>query len=294
MCKSVFRSAIRSIKTLRLSHSSALGGIRRYGLKATVIFGSLFGLVLTSGQQPAAAQTQKALFDSAQCDVDPEGMIHIALWEVVVRIKAEDLFYVRNFPAVRLQKAPNPPRPDVLEGCPGNPIRAQGFRIRLPTPGLPENLSRPKSDYPPLLRLDLISSEPDHFGMQPLRENAYGRCVERSRSVGPELERLPNGLYVCRFKPINWRTDNDKESWPFSAQSDPSIYKTPTGRAFTIQCWRRLFRKQICFVSYKYSSLINISYRFYRNDYIINNIVFIDKKIRNSLNNSIIKDYEWE
>ncbi|WP_421706607.1 hypothetical protein [Algihabitans sp.] len=265
---------------LRPNLSSAQGVGRR-----EVAAAFLIGLFLTS--VPGAAESDTLSYDPSRCSTEAGDFVHVAFWETVLRLPKDDLLYIQDFPPERLAQAPTPPMPAELEGCPGNPIRARAYFIRLAGDTVPPALPLTEAGYVPLQRLALVASRPQHWGTQLSDEQAVARCFIRADG----FEVLANGLELCQFPPDDLSLS--KERWAVSLRAPADVYEAPLSRSFVSNCSGKFPQGNWCNVTYKLTDQVLIQYRYFSKRLRFEDLIVFDRALRQALNEWILKGFVW-
>jgi hypothetical protein len=110
-------------------------------------------------------------------------------------------------------------------------------------------------------------------------------------------ETLPNGLVACRVQPVD---KSRVEDWGASYIADASVYTTPLGRPFIVDCGPGLYSGPpiaSCRVAYAITSDLAVSYEF--QPYLgtspipIDHIVEFDREVRAQIDDAMVKDFIW-
>ena len=267
--------------------------------------------IVRRGAMPALLATMLALstlhaaakdefhYDAATCKTDAKGKLYIALGQYVLAVPflKKDVYLLDPVLPKARRLAPDPTEP---EGCPGNPSQQRSFAFHFGSQlgdiegGNPNSAHREAPTWltlyevwNPDLRADRDHSE--WFG-----ENAGLAKLVCARATIRET--LPNGLAACRVKPI----DNSRvEDWGASYISDPSVYATPLGRPFIVDCGPGLYSGIMghCRVGYSIAHGLAVGYEF--QPYLgpspipIDHIVEFDREIRTQIDAATVKDFIW-
>jgi hypothetical protein len=240
-------------------------------------------------------------FDAAACKMDAKGHLYIALGRYVLAVPfSEDRTYLLDsVPASAKRLAPDPTEP---EGCPGNPTQQRSFGFYFPAPLTDADGPSSKSvDREAPTRLTLYevwkpnpNADQDHpeWSGESLTDS-----VVRSRCDRASVrERLPGGLNACRIQPVD---KSRVEDWAASYIADPSVYATPLGRPFMVDCGPRLYSHGIshCNVAYSLARGLAVGYEFQpylgQSRIPIDHIIEFDRKIRAQIDVAIVKEFLW-
>lgn len=267
--------------------------VRKHMLLLNILFAAL-AVETTVAVPSSTAGTRTETFDPSRCAKNPNGMIYLAFWETVIRWPMEDLFYVGDFPPERLARAPVPPRPDVQEGCPGNPIRAQSFFVGLRNSSISNHRKLGRKDLAPVSRIALFASaqdKPHHSPTVKFGKQGFKKCMARARELGTGTEVRSNGLIVCPYPPAD--PSMPKARWRLHIRSD-STYLTKSRIHIYTTCSREIVSGgRECDYNYNFYKYVNISVRFNTRYLDIDKIISLDKALRHAMTAGIISDYPW-
>jgi len=239
-------------------------------------------------------------YDPASCKTDAKGHLYIAVGENVLAVPflKNGVYGLNSVLPYAKRLAPDPTEP---EGCPGNPSQQHSFTFDFGTPlvdpekgvTLPAHREAPRRLT--LYGLDPVSGPtPKADQTKWLGEN--GGLAELRCSDAAIRETLPNGLTACRTQP----TQNTRvEDWAASYIADPSVYTTPLGRPFIVDCGAFLYSTIIshCRVAYVFAPGLAVGYEF--QPYLgstpipIDHIIEFDRQLRAHIDAALVKDFIW-
>ncbi|WP_146193408.1 hypothetical protein [Corticimicrobacter populi] len=235
----------------------------------------LFSLCMIVGSNSFAEEVGEEPDGALNCSVpNPDGIAFVSLGTTVFRIPRENVNSHSNWPsrALVLPDAPDPSQP---AGCYKNPRASQmlfGFNKKI-------------DDFE-IEQYSLINSAVDYFGST--YEDLYKKfCQDFSGR-----RYLKNGLIGC-FSDRNAEASSGLDEIGLY-RVDPSIYSTPFGQDFIVNCIPSASRRGIyCSVSYKLYSTVNILYRFFTHKISLENIIEYDGMLRNNFSEIVVSNYEW-
>jgi hypothetical protein len=240
-------------------------------------------------------------YEAASCKMDAKGHLYIALGRYVLAVPfLESRTYVLDsVPPNERLPAPDPAE---QEGCPGNPSQQRSFAFYFGAPLVDTNgdSSKPAHREAPT-RLTLYAvwkpnpnADRDHPEWS--GESLTDSVVRSTCARASVRETFPNGLTACRIQPID---KSRVEDWAASYISDPSIYATPLGRPFMVDCGPRLYSDGIshCKVAYSIAHGLAVGYEFQpyldQSPIPIDHIIEVDRRIRAQIDAATVKDFIW-
>lgn len=141
-----------------------------------------------------ARQTQRDLelgqihLDPASCPGGGDGMLYVALGDVVVRVPNHSAPTMRSPVYSGADKLPIPPTPEAPEGCKEHPARAQALHLSFLVAQSQDHVAAP------LQAISLFRSD-GRPHMQEVNESSFERWRGR-----PECTTSPSGLTVCGIR----------------------------------------------------------------------------------------------
>lgn len=170
-------------------------------------------------------------------------------------------------------------RPDVPEGCPGNPVQASNYLI-----GVPDAWPSGKGERKGLKFAGGVRLFATENAIQaPEYRAKMTRCRKRLKTNRAFLESHPSGLHLCRFG-----QPTQDALTTFVAEAPLSLHATPINQSFLISCLDNV-KAYICYSKYLIRKNILISYRIFITDDFIINIIKFDKNINSSVEELFIK-----
>jgi hypothetical protein len=280
------------IKVLATSHALEQCSYQRARRTILVfLFPSVLSIV-------GAAAKDEFQYNPAACKTDAKEHLYIALGRHVLAVP----FLKRSTYVLDpvLPKARRPaPDPLEREGCPGNPSQQNSFAFKFGSPIVDLTNSDSNSmgiGIPTSVTLYEASRPPSWKGAYqwPGEDDGLAKLMCAKAAI---REELPNGLMACRVRP---NTESRLEDWGTSYVAKPSIYTTPLGRRFTVDCGPGLYSGppiSKCRVGYAISMDLAVSYEF--QPYLgpspipIDRIVEVDRNIRAQIDAAIVKEFFW-
>ncbi|WP_143279367.1 hypothetical protein [Bradyrhizobium ottawaense] len=254
-------------------------------------------VVITAFSQSLRAQAESLTFDPKLCKQGEHDKIYVSLGRYVFPteyVKQGAVVYHPLLPhESRLAlRVPNPEEP---KGCFGNPLQSGSYALF--TPAILSKGGQLASFASALQLLSLHSidttrQKPDTIWMGEASALGLAESVCKSPTV---QEDLPNGMSVCRVRP-NDPTIAQGE-WSATYRAGPEIYTTPMNRPFVVNCHSGSGSRWPCDVTYEIMPHLGVTYRLFPqlngNSAPIDHVIEIDKSIRATFAESIVKDYPW-
>jgi hypothetical protein len=198
------------------------------------------------------------------------------------------LFGIREGPPMKFIIPPDPTEP---EGCIGNPRQVKyvwvpsTYKVR-PAPG-----DDPKSA---LSGATVVSiSNPDKTGEELAQAEADLRC---NKIPGVSHKPFSNTLAACVVNNDEMKLRD--EARPTTYVALPTVYTTPLGRSFIINCEGGISKAGgYCTVTYHFCTTLDIYYRFLPRiehwDLRLDEVVYFDRGVHESLEAALVKNFSW-
>ncbi len=239
-------------------------------------------IVFTSKQR-AIDQYYSIAFDPKSCNDEKNiDFIFLAIRRNVFRVKFDDkliLGYIQRIAPELIGGLPIPPRKDKPEGCFGNPIQVDRFKVD-----------------------DFRLADIRHSG-----EPAFNQFMWDTISKFDNAQCGKDGAFIyCRqFTPPPTNASTPPVSEMAAVyKADPAVYTTPDGSPFIIYC--NFAGGQGCEYSYKLFDHVVVTHGFTRYDLSslrqdnsrpyarsIESQIASDTQIRKAISGMLVKDYPW-
>ncbi|AZZ93114.1 hypothetical protein EUZ85_21290 [Hahella sp. KA22] len=216
------------------------------------------------------------------CKKNAEGNVYVALGKTVFRFPYETNL---QFRAVKdSEDLPHRPDPTEPEGCPDNPVATKGIRLNYrlkDTGGMSADLK---------LMPESISLTYSGYSSGVFQDRAENRFYQAKGSYN-NCEYTEEGLEACYWKSADERP---KHLLAVGYKAPESIYKTPLGRPFFVDCrGGGAIPLNQCTVSYVVNGRVDITYKFYKEYLPISVIVKYDAELRDIVEKAMVVDYKW-
>lgn len=235
------------------------------------------------------ARAGELQFSPSSCATDPGNKIHLALGHTVFRVPLDSLVYILDLTQDDpLAPPPKVPDPNVPEGCPGRPVQAKAYTLRVRESELLGQTDPSEGTDAQFVPFRLVWTSPNYWGTQLSAERRYkNRC-----SAFGVWEELQNGLVSCRVKYKEAPELNQNSA--IILQARPEIYSTPLGRPFVIGCLPRLgMGSQSCDNVYKLHPTVRFVRRFDLQRVDVNDLVDVDRALRAWIEDARVEDFQW-
>lgn len=242
-------------------------------------------------------------YDPSTCKIDAKGHLYIALGPNVLSVPYSKSGVYLLDPVLPKAKRPAPD-PSEQEGCLGNPTqqRSVAFLAGAPFTDIEQSHSKLEHRERPT-KLTLYDTSEPRTGADSNPPRWFGEhspnFLELMCSPPASRETLPNGLNACRT-PLRGKPDARTEDLGGTYFSDASVYATPLGRRFVVNCTPYLYSGPLfgnCDVAYSIASDLAVSYEFQpyrgRSPIPIDHIIEFDRKLRTQIAGAIMTNFIW-
>jgi hypothetical protein len=267
------------------------------------MLGRVIGIALLAGlaafSRSFQAKAESFSYDPELCKQGAHEKIYISLGRYVFPMayaKQQAVVYDPLLPH-NADLALNVPDPTEQRGCFGNPLQSTSHALF--TPGILAKGGQLASVgsalwFITLYRLDSgnASREADKIWRGETLELSLAESTCKQAKL---REELPNGMSTCLVRPNDVSTP--REEWSATYRARPEVYTTPMNRPFVVNCLSGSGSRWPCDVAYEIMPDLGVSYKLFPrsngNSAPIDHIIEIDRSIRATLADSIVKDYPW-
>jgi hypothetical protein len=267
-----------SVNFVNTGTGDACDRVRAMSRKFAIGFAVVLGL--SAELFPAQANAEA---DNVKCQDEPEeGMIYIALGEMVFKWPRQDPIMIAEVTPEQRARLPIPPRPTDPVGCPGHPLQLAGFYGLYQYQAILENRQDPQiPSYVPE-QLELVATTPDDQSTQDLGEG----LLRVECGLAEAVKKRVDDFDACLIP----QKQGAPETGVYVARSD--IYVTPLGRPFVFHC-SPVINTALCDVSYKFYPTLNVVYSFRPSRIPIVELIAFDRALRALIEGRRLPAFHW-
>lgn len=213
--------------------------------------------------------------DPASCPGGGDGMVYVALGDVVVRVPYSKDHPVRRGPVYAgADKLPIPPMPDAPEGCKEHPARALALHLSFLVEQTPDHVAAP-------LRAISVYRSDGRAHMQEVNEDSFDRARAQS-----ECTSSPSGLTICGRR---------EEGLPVPTGMQVAGGNVAGGPRWVAACGYGSGSILVddCQVRYLLRKGVLVGYRFNQQQVSLERMFERDPAIRDWLNSLVVENYPW-
>ena len=209
--------------------------------------------------------------DPASCPGGGDGMLYVALGEVVIRVPNFSAPTMRSPVYTGADELPVPPMPDAPEGCREHPARAQALHLSFLVAAIPDHVAAP------LRAISLYTTSRERSPNQELHEAEFDRMRARGNCTS-----LPSGLTICGS-----RSDDS----PVAHGLQIAGGDVAGGPRWVARCGGLMVDE--CTVYYLLRKGVVVKYLFNQQQVSLDRAFQQDPQIRAWLNSIVVADYAW-
>ncbi|GFE82770.1 hypothetical protein GCM10011487_47700 [Steroidobacter agaridevorans] len=227
-----------------------------------------------------ARETQRNLelsqirLDPARCPGGGDGMLYVALGELVMRVPNFSAPGLRGPVYSGAEKLPRPPMPDAPEGCKQHPARAQVLHLSLLVAQSPDHIAAP-------LRAIGVYRSDGRAHMQEVNEGAFDRARARS-----DCMTSPSGLTICGRREEGLRVATGMQVAGGNVAGGPRWVAACGFGSGSILV-------DDCTVYYRLRKHMLVKYLFNQQQVSLERMFELDPAIRDWLNSLVVENYPW-
>lgn len=210
--------------------------------------------------------------DPATCPDGGDGMLYVALGDVVVRVRHFSAPIMRNPVYSSADELPVARMPDAPEGCKEHPARAQAFHLTFLVAQSEDHIARP------LRAISLLRAD-ERVYMQEANEHLFDQWRERGKCTVS-----PSGLTICG------RRSGDL---PRSTGVQAASGDIGAAQQWVAVCGTGSLLVDDCSVTYLLRKGLVVRYRFNQQETSLQRVFELDASVREWINSMVVDNYPW-